>query len=693
MSWLNPTQGNFNESLYFYERYLGKRIKEQQAPPSTLNSPDNTASSDSSLVFFSADSLKIYIIIGCNLASEYAIKGNITVALNVLLNTLDMVAENIRKLQRKNRGRPPSSSTTNQQTSEAKAKTTADKDQFNFLKSILSLNISNLLVKKRKYSNALPFSKTAIQKFSFYGNSTLAVFFVMNYATVLAYNKNYLDAIPYLADALILIRFSKYFSQRDHAGSSSFSLERVWLNASPDPKDDYLKLEGLYEKNWDLVLKVHTYHNYALCKAHLENYGKAVKFCEKSYEMAKQLFGQYVENGVMDIIGKTVKFAKRAKATASAYAGNILGKQQLFIEPEFSEPLQTVTDVKRKLISILPYLGTLEGFSEIHDEDPYFEEDELKPLSAKSTQSTSSKTQASEKFLLKSSLKNTIVAARTETSAVPMYKKRLTPQKPTTPSSSRVVLPPVKKKEHHSPKAPTSEPTKAFERKVRSTSNGQKSRDNTTKSKVKIISSEDRESMDSTREASQLQTKPEAPLVVKQEILEPITKLYGNNSKEELKSSNTKIQIGKEKKIDDKPTVAVAREKKHEPVEKPNDKPATKVKAPVNEKKQEPISEKPQVKSAPVVEMPTIEPSVTVTLANENKQESTIEKPPTPVYTDVHAQAAIKIQLMFRRRAARKIVAKQREHKRKELDDFLAEERKWFEEHKNEFDHLLSEGQ
>lgn len=394
------------------------------------------------------------------MAVEYTLKGNISTAIDVLTNTIDIISENIKKLQKrasssKGEGRMSRSSSRNSLTghvSDVKSKLRDDKDQLNFMKAILAFNLTNLLIRKKKYSSALSYCKIALKKFSYYGNSEYASFFMLTRAVIHCLMKNYQDAQNILVDCLILIRYMKYHKGREYAaGSGSLKISWLYIPASsPDTmnEDDASSISrfgAVFRENWESMMKVLSYHNLALCKAYFQAYGKAFKLSERAIELAKSIPNIIDVGSLVSTLAKTFKFCKRMNETASAYAGNILLRTSS--EPEqVLQTLKTVVDVRKKLVSLLPFLGKSDDFKDlnmsiIEDEDDLMEQKQS-VSSSQSSRSTQSDGSETDKFLLKSSLKNTIIAARHETTASISHTKKRTPQKVV---NNRVVLPPVKR--------------------------------------------------------------------------------------------------------------------------------------------------------------------------------------------------------------------------------------------------------
>ncbi|KAG2378878.1 hypothetical protein C9374_008026 [Naegleria lovaniensis] len=478
-------KNNYVDALAAFEKYIIKRTNGKSSLNSSVVSSITTNSSSSSQasgapaavrsdsvasqrssreerninLSFNSNSLKIYVVIGCNLAVEYTLKGNISTAIDVLSNTIEIISENIKKLQKrassKNDGRMSRSNSRSSltgQVSDVKSKLKEDKDQLNFMKAILAFNLTNLLIRKKKYASALSFSKIALKKFSYYGNSEFASFFMLTGAVIHCLLKNYQDAQNILVDCLILIRYMKYHKGREYSGGSG-SIKIAWIYipaSSPDSmsEDDTLSVAragDVFQQNWESMMKILSYHNLALCKAYFQAYGKAVKLSDKAIELAKAIPNIIDVGSLVSTLAKTFKFCKRMGETASAYAGNILVR--VSAEPEqVLQTLKTVTDVKKKLVSLLPFLGKSEDFKDlnisvIEDEDDLMEQKQ-RVSSSQSSRSTQSEGSEADKFLLKSSLKNTIIAARHETSSSLSQTKKRIPQKS---PNHRVILPPVKR--------------------------------------------------------------------------------------------------------------------------------------------------------------------------------------------------------------------------------------------------------
>ena len=560
---------------------------------------DQTSSSSEAIngLTFNGLTLKIYVIIGCNLAFEYTNKGNISTAVDVLLNTFDIVNENLKKIVKRSKIQSASRASSSNSTSRATSATGSrskklkeEKEQLNFMKAVLAFNISSLMMRRKKYNSSLNFAKIALKKFSHYGNSEYSSFFYLNVATVLCLMKNYADAQVVLVDCLIIIRYLKYHKGKEFmTGSGHFKLSLIWtgsqtpqdLSKSVEEELVQPKVQDVYIDNWTFIMKIVAYHNFSLCKAHFQSYTKAVKLCTKALDIAKPIFS-VLENNVIPSLAKTLKYAKRMGETASAYAGNILLRPSL--EPEqILQQLTTVVEVKKKLVELLPFLSKMEGFKDLNiltEED----EDEFLRKTTQSSQSTRSAAESTvsdtDKFLLKSSLKNTIIAARNETGISSSVKKK-TPTKSGT--ASRVVLPPVKKR--------------------------------------------------------QIQT----------------SNTVGNMSLNNT-SNNVNTDTPPQQKV--KPKSAP----------KPKKVPSAKK----TKKAEEIVAE------------------VVTTLTEKKDEEKKLMEEKLEI--DPHVvQAVIKVQQFFRKVLARKRAASVKSQKEQQLRDFLAEERKWFEQNMDQFDTLLKE--
>ena len=563
---------------------------------------NSSTSSDSNLgqnLSFDANSLKLYVIIGCNLAVEYTSKGNVTTAIEVLINTVDILTNILKKLQKRTSPRniltkadPRSALTT--QVPETKTKQKEDKEQLSFMKAILAYNIANLYIRKKKYSSALSYSKIAEKKFSYYGNSEFSSLFQLVMATVYCLMKKYEESQNIIVDCLILIRYMKYHKGKESEGGSG-AFNTTWIFMPIIPPDTsaeealkIVELGDVFRQNWYAIMKVISYHNLALCKAYFQSYGKSLKLSVKSLEIAKQI-PDLDDVGVLSSLAKTLKYCKRMSETASAYAGHIFPRPST--EPEqVLQTLQTVTDVKKKIVSLMPFLGKIEEFKEL---DLQLEEDEEEPSkrvsTTESTRSSNSQSD-SDNFLVKSSLKNTLIAARNESSLV---SKKRTPTKSTTPN--KIILPPVKKRVKTSIDI---HPKQTFPDNVN----------------TKKQTSEQRKSISAPKNGVPHRREPK--LIESDEAVSELVSITPSQKTEDTK--------------DNKPMETAHTE--------------------------------------------TLQQLLETTKNDTQKME-----------------ALLKLQLFFRKKLARNRIRKIRQEKEQALKDFLAEERKWFEENKDQFDLLLEE--